>query len=35
MEKPLFHMYLVHHPEPELKRQVLSVLSKCGGSEKR
>ena len=27
-------MYLVHRPEPELKRQVLSVLIKCGGSEK-
>ena len=35
MENSLFHMYLVHRPEPELKRQVLSVLIKCGGSEKR
>ena len=31
----LLHIYRVHRPEPELKRQFLSVLTRCGVSEKK
>ena len=34
MYKPLFHISLVHLPEPECAKQFLVVLIRCGASEK-